>query len=257
MPVVEGVEPIPYVSDNADSGLRIRSQRNTFRETTLDEHRITLTCQPPFPPAIEEAARLLQSGSLAILPTDTVYGVCASIRDDEAVRGIYAAKGKGPQAPLQLLFADVNSVFDEFATPSPVAARLVDALGPGGWTIIVTAVAGWTSPALAGGSTVGFRVPNASVVRDVVRALGFPLAASSANRHGGPSPTTCGDAVAQVGEACAIALDDGPTPAGLDSTVIDCSTDEVRILREGAIDRHTIARILGLNHIPVLRSVRP
>ena len=66
-------------------------------ETILDEHRITLTCQPPFPPAIEEAARLLQSGSLAILPTDTVYGVCASIRDDEAVRGIYAAKGKGPR----------------------------------------------------------------------------------------------------------------------------------------------------------------
>ena len=130
-------------------------------------------------------------------------------------------------------------------------------LGPGGWTIVVPARPGWSSAALAGGSTVGFRIPDSPVVHVVVELLGGPLAASSANRHGGVSPTTCADAVAQVGEFCACAIDAGATPEGLDSTVIDCSTPEVRILREGAIDRLTIARILGLPTIPVLRSVRP
>ncbi len=213
--------------------------------------------RPASPATVAEAARLLHEGALAILPTDTVYGICADIRSDHAVEAIYAAKGKGPLAPLQLLFADAEGDLGGFAKLSPSARLLVQALGPGGWTIITPAASGWASPALAGGATVGFRVPDADVVRDVVRALGAPLAASSANRHGGPSPTTCTEAVQQVGDACAMALDGGPTSAGLDSTVIDCSSDAVRILREGAIDRHTIARILGLNDIPVLRSVRP
>ncbi len=88
--------------------------------------------------------------------------------------------------------------------------------------------------------------------------LGAPLAASSANRHGEPSPTTCTQAVASIGDACAIALDAGPSPAGLDSTVIGLAGPGApTILREGAIDRATVARILGLREIRVLRSVRP
>ena len=145
----------------------------------------------------------------------------------------------------------------DFVELSSSARALVEALGPGGWTIITHARDGWQSPALAGGLTVGFRMPDAQILREVVRSLGAPLAASSANRHGSPSPLNCADAVSQVGEFCTLALDGGSTPVGLDSTVIDCSNAEVRILREGAIDRHTLARILGLIEIPVLRSVRP
>jgi tRNA A37 threonylcarbamoyladenosine synthetase subunit TsaC/SUA5/YrdC len=94
------------------------------------------------------------------------------------------------------------------------------------------------------------------VTLDVIDAVGRPLAASSANIAEQPSPTTCSEAVAQVGGACAVAIDDGPTRQGLDSTVIDLAGDEPRILREGAIDRATVARILGLPHITVVRSVR-
>ena len=210
---------------------------------------------PPSPENVVRAASALREGGLAILPTDTVYGVCADIRDADAVLRIYAAKGKGFEAPLQLLFADRVQV-EAFADLSPEANTLIEALGPGGWTIITLARGGWSSPALAGGRTVGFRIPDAPVLRDVISAVGAPLAASSANRHGGPSPLQCEDAVAQVGDFCAVALDGGPTIAGIDSTVIDCSDDAVRILREGAIDRLTIARILGGRDIPVLRSVR-
>jgi L-threonylcarbamoyladenylate synthase len=205
---------------------------------------------------VGETAGLLQGGALAILPTDTVYGICADVRRNDAVRAIYIAKGKGYDAPLQLLFAAELSLLGPYATLTPHAARLLEGLGPGAWTIITAAAAGWDSPALAGGRTVGFRMPDAPVIVQLIAQLGAPVAASSANRHGQPSPTTCAEAVEQVGEFAAIAVDAGPTPEGIDSTVIDCSTDEIRILREGAIDRHTVARILGLSDIPVLRSVR-
>jgi L-threonylcarbamoyladenylate synthase len=206
---------------------------------------------------VGEAAKVLRAGGLAILPTDTVYGICADVRCDEAVKAIYSAKGKGPEAPLQLLFCDDFALVEQYAIVTrPLIRLLLLELEAGPWTIIAPAREGWDSPALAGGRTVGIRMPDTDVVMDIVSELGAPLAASSANRHGGPSPTTCADAIAQVGESCTIAIDAGPTPQGIDSTVIDCSTDDVRILREGAIDRQTVARILGLSDIPVLRSVR-
>ena len=215
-----------------------------------------MDCIPVSDHAIAQATEALASGGLVILPTDTVYGICADVRLDGAVRGIYNAKGKGPEAPLQLLFGDRLDLVLEYAELTWGAERLIEELGPGGWTIVTRAKEGWDSPALAGGRTVGVRMPPVEAVRRVVESLGAPLAASSANRHGEPSPTTCEAAVASVGKACALALDAGPTSSGIDSTVVDCSAAEPRILREGAIDRATIARILGLRDIPVSRSVR-
>ena len=212
----------------------------------------------PTPKCLEAAcAAHLAAGRLAILPTDTVYGIVCDASNEDAVRAIYGAKGKGAAAPLQMLFGPSVDRLSNYAELNPAAERLVGELGPGGWTIVVPARPGWSSAALAGGSTVGFRIPDSPAVHMVVELLGGPLAASSANRHGGPSPTSCAEAIAQVGEFCACAIDAGRTPQGLDSTVVDCSTQEIRILREGAIDRLTIARILGLPTIPVLRSVRP
>lgn|GEM_PF-224066 len=206
--------------------------------------------------AREDAVHALRRGQLVILPTDTVYGVAADIADDEAVRGIYRAKHRAPDFPLQLLFGRDPAVLEQYAVVSAPARVLVEALGPGGWTIIVPARDGWDSPALSGGRTVGFRMVPVAITLDVIDALGRPVAASSANVSERPSPVTCEQAVEQLGESCAVAIDDGPTAAGIDSTVIDLAGHEPRILREGAIDRATVARILGLSHIPVVRSVR-
>ncbi len=206
--------------------------------------------------AVPRCVEVLRNGGIAIVPTDTVYGICADVRIDDAVRRISQAKGRGPEVPVQLLFGSDPAVLAGYAVMNSAARRLVEGFGPGAWTIIVKARAGWTSPALAGGRTVGFRMPAAPFISSLIAALGAPVAASSANRHGSPSRTTCAAAVAEVGSGCGIAIDGGPTPAGFDSTVIDCSKDAVTILREGAIDRHTVARILGLDEISVLRSVR-
>ncbi len=201
-------------------------------------------------------ADVLRTGGLAILPTDTVYGIAAAISHPLAVEALYAAKGKGSTAPLQLLFAPGEDLVAQYAEIEGLARRFIEAIGPGGWTAIVPAKDGWDSPALAGGRTVGVRIPDAPFVHAVVRALGVPLAATSANVHGGGSPRTMEDAIQQVGFACAIVADGGAV-SGVDSTVIDFATDPPRILREGAIDRETVAAILGQQSIEVLRSVRP
>ena len=204
----------------------------------------------------EAAAQALAKGGLVILPTDTVYGICADVRDDAAVRAIYAAKQRAPDFPLQLLFGRDAALLDRYAVVNHAARKLVDALGPGAWTIIVPAKDGWDSPALSGGRTVGFWMVPVEATLDVLDALGGPVTASSANISGGDSPTTCAEAVAQVGASCSVAIDAGPTARGLDSTVIDVSGETARIVREGAIDRATVARILGLAQIQVVRSVR-
>ena len=222
------------------------------------EHMTTPLPLTATPDSYSRCADTLRSGGLAILPTDTVYGICADALNDRAVLELYRAKGKGADAPLQLFFGPALRDLERFAMPGPLARRVVEALGPGAWTLIVPAAPGWASPALANGTTVGFRIPNAAIVHEVVRMLGRPIAASSANRHGAASPTTCAAALHQLGEFAGCAIDGGPTTAGLDSTVIDLADEsQPRILREGAIDRQTVARILGLPEILVLRSVRP
>lgn len=208
----------------------------------------------PSPESISALVLALRNGGLGILATDTVYGVVADIRCDQAVRAIYEVKEKDPKEPLQLLFPSDRESVSSYARLSPDAARLVDALGPGPWTIITPAVEGWASPALAGGDTVGMRMPPVSTLQMVLTSLGAPLAASSANRHGEPSSSTCGQAIASLGEYCEVAIDDGPTPHGIDSTVVDCSVRPPRILREGALPAETIAKHLGMAEIKVLGS---
>jgi len=215
-----------------------------------------VSCRPATPASIAGAARLLRDGALAIVPTDTVYGIVADCAIAEAVRAIRSAKGRAEDEPLQLLFGPDIEMLRGYADLAGPAGRLVDELGPGPWTIVAPVVPGWTSEALAGGATIGFRIPDSPVVQKLVAELGGPVAASSANRHGQPSPLTCAEAVAGVGTFCAVALDDGPGRAGIDSTVIDCTGKSVRVLREGAIDRATVARILGVRSILVVRSVR-
>jgi len=209
------------------------------------------------PGIVEQAVAALLGGELIIIPTDTVYGIAADVRDDNAVRALYAAKRRDPAAPLQLLFGSDTTLLGEYAALTEPARSLIEALGPGAWTIVVPAREGWDSPALAGGRTVGIRIVPVDVVLEIVDRLGAPLAASSANVSGGPSPVTCAEAERQVGAFCALSIDAGPTEQGLESTVIDLAGPEPRILREGAIDRATVARILGLSRIPVSRSVRP
>ncbi len=221
--------------------------------TLVNDFMAVSAASEPSPESIARTVAALRAGGLALLATDTVYGVVADIRRDDAVRALYAAKGKQTSEPLQLLFPADLTALAPYARLSPAAARLIERLGPGPWTIITPAAEGWTSPALAGGASVGVRMPPAVTLQAALEQLGAPVAASSANRHGEPSPTTCASAIASLGEQCDAAIDDGPTAHALDSSVIDCSAAPPRVLREGALAAETIAASLGLARVEVVR----
>jgi len=178
---------------------------------------------------------VLRAGGLVILPTDTVYGVACDPDNVEAVARLYQAKGRGEERPLQLLLAEPGWLNQVSEGLSPEARRLAEAFFPGGITLVVNRI---------GGGTVGVRVPDHPTCLEVIRAFGRPIAASSANRSGEPSPKTADEAIAQLGDLVDLVVDHGPCPVGRDSTVIDATRTPVSVLREGAVSRDEIERVL-------------
>lgn len=196
--------------------------------------------------AVAAAVEALRAGRLVALPTETVYGLGADATDGTAVAGIYAAKGRPSFNPLishvpDLAAAETHGRFDSDAR------RLAQAFWPGPLTLVVPKQPG--SPisdlATAGLDSVGLRVPANAVTRAILAALGRPVAAPSANRSGRISPTTATDVVAELGEKVAVVVDDGPCPVGVESTIVACLGDGVRLLRPGGVSRAEIEAVLG------------
>lgn len=193
------------------------------------------------PEAIERAVSLLRGGSVIAHPTDTVYGVAADAGNADAVARLYAVKRRPRDKAIPLLLADAADLDRVADRISETAHMLAEQFWPGGLTIVVPA-AGWLPEVLlAGGDTVAVRLPDHTVPRELARRLGRPLAATSANISGQPSPVTAGDVAEQLGDRIPLVLDAGPAPGGVASTVIDLTSDRPRILRDGAISRDELA----------------
>jgi L-threonylcarbamoyladenylate synthase len=171
---------------------------------------------------VNEAIAALRAGEPVLLPTDTVYGLCA---DASAHDKLAALKGRDSRQPIALLFADV-----ETALARVPAARRARALLPGPFTIV------------AGG--IGFRVPDLPAqAHEVVAAVGAVLA-TSANQHGGPDPRRLDDVPPEIRAACGAEIDGGELP-GVPSTVVDLTGPEPRVLREGAVPTAEVLARLG------------
>lgn len=193
---------------------------------------------------IRSAAQTLRNGGVVVFPTDTVYGVGARAGDGEAVTRIFRAKRRPPERALPLLLADANDLPLVARRLSPAARRLARAFWPGGLTLVVWRAPAFHSTALAG-DTVAVRVPDHPVARRLIELAGEPLATTSANISGAPSPLTAEEAARQIGAAVDLVLDAGPAPGGIESTVVDTTVDPPRILRDGAIARSAIERVAG------------
>ena len=194
--------------------------------------------------AIAQAAALLRSGDLVIFPTDTVYGVGALITHPQAVARLYRVKDRPGEKAIPLLIADPEDLEQAVTKVTPAARRLIACFWPGGLTLVLPKrpeVPAEVSP----GPTVAVRLPDHGGIRALIRAAGAPLAATSANRSGQPSPRTAQEALAQLGGRVPLILDGGPCPGGVPSTVVDCTVDPPRLLREGAIPASEIRRELG------------
>jgi L-threonylcarbamoyladenylate synthase len=193
---------------------------------------------------IAEAVRVLRAGGLVALPTETVYGLGVRALDERAVEGVFRAKGRPSHHPLIAHVLDEERARDLAASWPEQASRLVRAFWPGPLTIVVGR-APRVPPAMAGGGdSIAIRAPSHPVARAVIGALGEPVAAPSANRYQGLSPTTAQHVVKQLGDAVDLVLDAGPCDTGIESTVIDLRGAVARVLRHGALDTATLRGIL-------------
>jgi L-threonylcarbamoyladenylate synthase len=192
------------------------------------------------------AARALDAGELVILPTETVYGLAADAADPSAVAKLYEAKGRPRFNPLIAHVAGLEMA-RRVGRLDERAERLAAAFWPGPLTLVAPAsdVVRVCDLARAGLDTVALRAPAHGVAQAVIRALGRPIAAPSANRSGRPSPTTFADAMAETGEAAAMGLDGGACEIGVESTVVSLLDGPPRLLRPGAVTRRQIESLVG------------
>lgn len=198
------------------------------------------------PGAIEAALELLRSGQVVGIPTDTVYGIAADGWNAEAVERLFVAKDRPSSKAIMLLLGDEADV-DRAARELPPRARMLAArYWPGGLTLVVKARPELPANLRADTDTIGVRLPDAPVVRELVRQLGRPLAATSANRSGGVNPRTVQDVLNDLAGRIPLVLDGGATPGKVASTVLDCTVDPPRVLREGAISVADIEQALGV-----------
>jgi L-threonylcarbamoyladenylate synthase len=192
---------------------------------------------------ISGAAETLRRGGLVAFPTETVYGLGADADDAAALARLYAVKGRPGEHPV-IVHVGAPAQLDEWAAEVPVAARrLGDALWPGPLTLVVRRAPRVLDGVTGGGDTVGVRVPDQPVALALLHAFGGGIAAPSANRFGHVSPTTADDVRADLGDDVDVVLDDGPCTVGVESTIVDCTGDELVILRPGGVTRELVEKV--------------
>ncbi len=197
------------------------------------------------PNTLSRALAILQSGGLVAFPTDTVYGVGALAFRGTAVDRIYAAKDRPEEKAIPVLIGDTADL-EKVAKEVPLSAvRLAARFWPGPMTLVVPKHPDLPE-SVSMTPTVGVREPDHPVARALLKAAG-PMAVTSANRSGQPSPTTAQKVFEQLGGRIGLIIDGGKTPGGVPSTVVDCTDGKLRILREGPVSKDEIQAILGLS----------
>jgi L-threonylcarbamoyladenylate synthase len=187
------------------------------------------------PEDIDHAVEILAHGGLVIFPTDTVYGVGASLDQNLAVARLFTVKRRPLSKAIPILLSRPSALQDVAGDLSDSVWLLAARFWPGPLTMVVPASAHLPPILTAGQSTVAVRVPDHPVVRALIEGLGSPLAATSANISGQPSPITAADAMTGLGGQVDFILDGGSCQGGMPSTVVDLTVDPPRILRSGPI----------------------
>jgi L-threonylcarbamoyladenylate synthase len=197
--------------------------------------------------AITAAMELLRSGQIVAIPTETVYGLAADASNAVAVAKIYAAKGRPDFNPLIVHVAD-QSAAENLAEFSPMAHQLAQAFWPGPLTLVLPlrTDADIAGAVTAGLPTIALRCPAHPVMQALLKKTGLNIAAPSANKSGGISPTRAEHVLAGLGGAVPMILDGGPCSAGLESTIVAVRDNGWQILRPGPVTAADIERVLGI-----------
>ena len=192
---------------------------------------------------VEQATTILKQGGIVACPTDTVYGVVAAINIEPAVERIYQIKGRPRSQALPILLADKSQMVDVAKIVPLLAWRLADKFWPGALTMVLLKSESVSNIVTGGGKTVAIRMANHPMPMAIIRGLGAPIVGTSANLSGHPSALTAEEVRTQIGDRVDMIIDGGRCPGGIESTIVDLSGEEPRIIRQGAIPPEEIEQV--------------
>ena len=205
----------------------------------------TLQLHADNPGDIARAASILRAGGLVAVPTETVYGLAANALDETAVAKIFTAKGRPQDNPLIVHVAEISQAQSLVKEWTFTARLLAGAFWPGPLTVILPRAAHVPEIVSAGLSSLALRLPSHPAAQALLWEAGIPLAAPSANRSGSPSPTLASHVLADLDGKIDAVLDAGPCSVGVESTVIDLTSDPPLLLRPGGVSAEQIEFVLG------------
>jgi L-threonylcarbamoyladenylate synthase len=195
---------------------------------------------------VKQACEALRRGGLVAFPTDTLYALGANALDSAAVERVHAVKGRHHGKPLSVLVPSLEAAVGLATGLSDEVRSLMQAFWPGALTVVVKA-APKIPPVLRGTSgTVGLRMPAGVVARALLTAFAGPIIGTSANKSGGADPADARTVQKAIGGQVDLILDGGRVTLGVPSTVIDCTTQPARLLREGAVPRNLLREQITL-----------
>ena len=189
---------------------------------------------------VDEVVRVLRRDGVVVLPTDTVYGLCALPTSLDAIERVFALKGRRADVPIAVLCASAEQAL-ALAEPVAGAAAVAAELWPGPLTLVLPRRAGVALHLGEPAHTIGLRVPDDALVRAIAERVG-PIAATSSNRHGEPTPTTAAGASASLTGEPDLVVDGGRLEATA-STVVDATTQPWTVLRRGPVDPDEVLRV--------------
>jgi L-threonylcarbamoyladenylate synthase len=204
---------------------------------------------------IQQAAALLQAGQVVAFPTETVYGLGADAANEQAVRRIFALKGRPLDHPLIVHLPDLGHLSRWTQQLPTVALRLAERFWPGPLTLVLRRSSKAGDWITGGQETVALRVPAHPLALELLRLFGGGVAAPSANRFGRISPTRAEHVRQEFGPQGPHLLDGGPCQVGLESTILSLAGEQPLLLRPGGIDRMTLEEVLGRSvHLPTANT---
>jgi L-threonylcarbamoyladenylate synthase len=201
--------------------------------------RVTIDARQPAAGAIDEAVAVLVAGGVVAMPTDTLYGLAADPFSTAAIARVFAIKGRSAERAMPLVAADIDQVVSQIGPLSEVARLLASRYWPGPLTLLVARPPSIPADVAGGRGEIGVRVPAHTVTRELCRASGRLLTATSANLSGEPASNDPDDVARSLDIAgpagIDLLLDAGRTPGGAPSTIVGVTGRDVRLVRPGAI----------------------
>lgn len=195
---------------------------------------------------LTKAAEIVARGGIVAYPTETFYGLGADITNEKAIQKIFTVKGRDFRNPISVIIGQTDDIYSLVQDVPQAAKKLMATFWPGALTIIFKASDGVLPVLTAGTGKIGVRVSSSNAAQAIAQKLGHPLTATSANLSGKPECSRASEVAQQIGNKIDAIVDFGPTIGDKVSTIINVTCDPPAILREGAISRQAIEKILGI-----------